>query len=138
MNFKRNILILNIVLPLIIGSIFYILYSPDVFFVKWINSFISIPTFYNNSLNQNIVFKIFRNYILDMLWAYSLSAVLMLITNKKRISLVLAGGFAILMEFCQYINIFEGTFDFFDIVCELIAIYITKYTIGGIIYEKEN
>lgn len=131
-----RIIIINIILPLIIGIIIYILYSPDVIGVKWLSTYINLPIFYCSALNSNIVFKIIRNYVLDMLWAYSLSCTLILLTSNIFLSFVLSGGFAVLIEYCQYFGIFEGTFDYLDIACELIAIFITKLTTRRFLNEK--
>ena len=71
-----------------------------------------------------------------MLWAYSLSAFLTYILKKSKTAIFISSIFAILTELLQYFEIFNGTFDIIDILCEILAVCLSSYLTKKLIYEK--
>ncbi len=115
---KRNNLyyVLNILIPLIIGSLIYVFYSPDTYFVRVLNVFIDTK--------QNVFTKILRNYFCDFCWAYSLAFVLSYIYKESlsiKISIIAPISVGTTLEFLQLFGIISGTFDLLDIFAELVA-----------------
>ncbi len=115
---KRNNLfyVLNILIPLIIGSLIYVFYSPDTYFVRVLNVFIDTK--------QNVFTKILRNYFCDFCWAYSLAFVLSYIYKESlsiKISIIAPISVGTALELLQLFGIISGTFDLLDIFAELVA-----------------
>ncbi len=115
---KRNNLyyVLNILIPLIIGSFIYVFYSPDTYFVRVLNVFIDTK--------QNVFTKILRNYFCDFCWAYSLAFVLSYIYKESlsiKISIIAPISVGTALELLQLFGIISGTFDLLDIFAELVA-----------------
>lgn len=140
MNKKYNILIvINCVIPLLIGTIFYYLFSPNVIFVRNIDEILECGIHFNISLENNWILKYLRFYVLDMLWAYALIFALFFIVgdnntaNLRKIFLI-AYLFSTIMEILQLTPLVEGTFDFLDLFFELgaeiIAVFIIKILLG--------
>lgn len=84
---------LNIILPLILGIIIYLINTPD----------------------------IIRNHLCDFLWAYSLAFSLTYIelNNKETFIITLSTG--VVFELLQMMHLIKGTFDILDILVELLA-----------------
>lgn len=130
----RAFLMCNIVIPIVIGIAIYYFISPEVDFIKYLNSIVSINQYAAVFNRDNILFKFIRCYFLDMLWAYSLTFMLWTILGNKTAKLtaivILATVFVMIMESLQLIPFIHGTFDVLDILveilAELIAVYIIK------------
>lgn len=95
---------LNIILPLILGVIIYLIKSPG----------------------------IIRNHLCDFLWAYSFAFSLTYIelNNKETFIITLSTG--VIFELLQMMHLIRGTFDILDILVELLAciicyVYRSKY-----------
>lgn len=84
---------LNILLPLILGVIIYLINTPG----------------------------IIRNHLCDFLWAYSLAFSLTYIelSNKETFIITLSTG--AVFELLQKVHLIKGTFDILDILVELLA-----------------
>jgi len=121
---RLTIFILNVIIPIFFGVVFYFMSSPDVIFVKWSRQ-IWDKNLYMGINSENPVFIFARYYLLDMLWAYALVFTLWLIDDNKegatRKNLLIAFGFSIVMEVLQLTPFVSGTFDVFDIVAEFVA-----------------
>ncbi len=135
MNENKKIRILiNVVIPLVVGAVIYYLYSPEVVFVKNINSVMGLN--YQEAIleKNNIILQFIRNYYLDMLWAYALVMTLFFIMYDNTVKLYellgIAFSFTVVLEILQVIPSVKGTFDFCDILVELltevIAVFIIK------------
>lgn len=136
MNKKNNIVIaLNCVIPLLIGTIFYYFFSPNVIFVRNIDKILGNGIHFNFTLESNWLLRFIRFYVLDMLWAYALLFALFFIigdnntANIKKI-FIMALIFSAIMEILQLTPHVEGTFDFldmfFELGAEIIAVFIIK------------
>ena len=127
MKKNKNIafLIINILVPLLLGTLNYYFISPDVIFVKRIDTFIGNGIHFNNIDNKLWIIKFVRNYLLDMLWGYALVFALKLIFNNNAADtlkiFVIAVAFSAVMEILQITPIAQGTFDVLDILVEILA-----------------
>lgn len=102
---RRRILLLNILIPLLISSLIYYLFCPEVIFVK--NIVFSIPS--------NPLFTLVRNYFMDMSWAYALSFSIYYITDNRAKTFTVSALFSISVEVLQLTPLINGTFDIVDI-----------------------
>ena len=125
-----GIVLVHIVLPVVLGTVFYYVYAPEAAVFRWLSVSIGLPLS-EGIQPDGVLCRLVRNYGLDMLWAYSLSAVLIWLTSSRRAALLIGGLFAAVTEYLQYFGIFEGTFDYLDIVCEWAAILIAAIAVRG-------
>ena len=127
---NKFVILLNILIPLVLGGSFYIITSSDALFVHLITSYIGdIKTTVHFDTKWYLLIS---NYLADILWGYSLVFAIHLasdITATYKIFL-LAFAFSSLMEAIQMHECVLGTFDFYDIVvegvAEIIAVIILK------------
>lgn len=131
---------LHIIFPLIIGAIIYYVVSPDVIFVRKIDSLLG-----TNMHMISTVPVFIRNYLLDMLWAYALLfAIYVVIDNTTVVKAFVIGViFSTGMELLQLTTLVKGTFDVIDIVVEIIAeiaavLIIKNYNLREEKYEEKN
>jgi hypothetical protein len=112
MNQQKSIIAFQIIFPMITGCIIYALFR-DVNLIDPEKKFFPII---KSQYNNNII----TNSLSDGLWLYSLNATFLVIwkNNSKEMlskwilaSLVLS----VLLEYLQYYNIINGTFDVYDI-----------------------
>ena len=129
---SKSFYLLNIIFPILVGSILYYVFFPNVVFVQIIDKLFNINLHIAINLKQNIVFSFIRNHFLDMVWAYSFSFVAYLIIKNKS-AIIISAIFCCLMELIQLFPNVNGTFDILDMLYETIAI-----TIAFIIIEKRN
>ena len=126
----------NICIPLIIGGILYYLFFPNVSFVRMADSV--LPFTFDRSVFFIVIPKLVRNYIFDLLWAYSLTfALYMIVSDSQRrfqALCFLAIPVILFSEAIQLLPYISGTFDFFDIMIELLACF----TAIIILYVKEK
>ena len=100
----------------------YLISSPDVVFVRFINLQINTGTALANP--NTWWWLIFRNYALDMLWGYSLVFAVYLIIDNNTAGwqvLLLTFVFSTFIEAIQLYQTIPGTFDLLDIIAEGIA-----------------
>lgn len=121
MSFKRNNLfyILNVLIPLIMGSLIYVFYSPDTYFVKALNNFININVF-----EPNVITNILKNYFCDFCWCYSLAFAISYIYKESIsiiVTIIVPISVGIGLELLQFFKIISGTYDLLDIFSELLA-----------------
>lgn len=112
----------NVVIPILAGSLFYYITSPDVIFVKNIDRIMGTGLYVGV---ENTFVRIVRSYVPDMLWAYALVFSLVAVTGNRTADVwkmsALAGAFSIIMEVLQLTGCIRGTFDVMDIIVEIIA-----------------
>jgi len=114
--------LLTIVSPLVIGAMIYYFYFPSVWLVRKIDALIGIEgrTCISSS---NIVLKVLRYYLLDLIWAFSFfNAIYIIYENSSGsmvISLIVTIVLGTALEISQLCGFSLGTFDVFDIVAEL-------------------
>ena len=116
----KKYFVLNIIVPLVVGTLIYYILFPDIIFVKTIDELVGV-SFHIPMKISNFFIGCIRYYLLDFLWAYSLMSLvsLMFLDNKAINSVVFI--FIIVMEMIQIFPGIPGTFDIFDIAVEMIA-----------------
>ena len=133
---NNKMILLNIIVPLLIGGTVYLISSPNVIFVEFINVHIkSISPVINF---DSVIGKFIRNYIMDILWGYSLLFAIYFILNESKIWLIFIAAF-IFSAFLEGIQIFSsipGTFDVWDIIFEGIAEIIAAININNMRRQK--
>lgn len=135
----RIFLILNILVPILLGTIIYYIISPEVIFVQQIDAFLGRGIHVNYLDLNSILMEFVRNYLLDMMWGYALVFALYLFignnTAKLTKILIIAFVFSAIMEILQLTTFASGTFDIFDIfvefIAEVFAVFIIKKFLGG-------
>jgi hypothetical protein len=117
---KATDIFLNVVIPLFLGYIFYLLG------------------------NEIVVPGMIPNYLPDGLWAYALQSCILIIWNRKiniiwNIAIML---FVVMFELLQYLHFIKGTGDFFDIITYFIffgiALTANKFFISNIYIKLTN
>ena len=135
-NKKNRFDFLHILIPIAFGGIIYYLISPDVIFVKIMDSLLKFNIHITEMNMDSLTLRFIRNYFLDMLWGYALVFSLFFINdnNTARIKgiLVIAFGFSTIIEILQVTPIMKGTFDIYDIIVELLAEVIAVFIIKNI------
>ena len=115
---KKIFIYANISLPILVGSLFYYVTSPQVIFAQNIDSLLGVSLHVGT---ENTFVVNLRSYMPDMLWAYALVFSLMLVTGNKTAYVwkmfVIAGMFSTIMEVLQVIV---------EIIAELMAVFIIK------------
>lgn len=137
MRTNKKIFLLNIIIPIVIGTSIYYLLSPQVIFVKKIDSILGINFHFTYVISQNVIFQLIRYYFLDMLWGYALVFALFFILDNNTAELlksfVIACSFSTTMELLQTTPFAKGTFDVYDIIVEFLAevfaVFIIKHYI---------
>lgn len=146
MKSKDRFIIMNIVVPIVVGGIIYYFLFPQVFFVKCINEFWGFPQRQAVVLVNNVFLRFVRNYFMDFLWAYALTFAIFITWGNNAADInkivVVAFLFSTAMELLQLVPKMNGTFDVLDIVieflAELFAAVIIKIHKGERIYEKKK
>jgi hypothetical protein len=135
---KKVLLVANIIVPLLLGALFYVIVAPDVIFVNVLGSLIG-----SNSaiISQPETFLDYfvRYYMMDMLWGYSLVfALFFCFGNNAAVkkAFIIAFIFSTAMELVQLTSFVPGTFDVWDIVMEGVAEVIAAFIIKTHFYEE--
>lgn len=123
---KNKIIILNALIPLVFGVYIYLKTGRGSMFETWVQKVFSFEL--DSSGTYSLAWVILRNWGCDFLWAYSLYWMLFLLLNRftlgRYYSLFIVIFFSVLIELMQLIkveNMYFGTFDFIDIIVEMIA-----------------
>lgn len=103
------------VLSLSFGFAIYLFFRDNTYIHRIIGQYLSIP-FLGDFDFFGIHF--FRYYLVDGLWAYSLTFALSAFINQ-RTAAVISSLFGIWYEFLQMLHIVNGTFDFIDCIMYL-------------------
>ncbi|MCM1048434.1 MAG: hypothetical protein NC433_08420 [Clostridiales bacterium] len=122
---KKIIMLLHILFPLVIGTLIYYLTSPNVFFIKEIETFLGMTSNMHTFLTDSVFLRLVRNYLPDMMWGYSLVFALFYIIGNIAADIrkvfCVAFPFSVMMEMMQKTSFIPGTFDVFDIFVEFLA-----------------
>ena len=133
---KKIFIYANISLPILVGSLFYYVTSPQVIFAQNIDRLLGVSLHVGT---ENTFVVNLRSYMPDMLWAYALVFSLMLVTGNKTAYVwkmfVIAGMFSTIMEVLQVTGCVKGTFDVMDIIVEII---IKRHDMRRKSYEKNQ
>lgn len=121
-NRNRNAIFLlsNAIIPLFLGLGIY-------FFMKsgtYINTFFEIDFDYTP---KTIIERFIVNWLCDFLWSYSLVFALYFVLspfkNRLLISCIISALLGLILELLQGVNIMSGTFDWWDILIEFLAVF---------------
>lgn len=134
---KRNYAVLSIFIPLFIGAFFYVFMAPETYVSKFIQNVID-KDFLKPSFYSSWIFRILRNHLCDILWAWSLSTALFSITELFSLSFAMAVFFESFMEILQKLGFVPGTFDILDIIFEMLTSFIAVYVMYRKYYVKEK
>lgn len=128
---KKLFISLNIILPIIIGSIIYILFRPTSLIIFNFFSFINVDIFIMSLRNTNFhLIKYIPNFFIysfpNALWVYSFSFfTLMLWYNYNILARILSFIFifiiAIGIELCQLNHYLPGTYDCVDLITSIFS-----------------
>ena len=134
-----TVLIVFIIIPLIVGVMFYLTFRQDTYISHFVVNILR-KTNMSVSENRQITFNsplfnyFAKNYIPDCCWAFSLESCMALIlySSERMISssLIISFVFLSAMETLQLTPLIPGTFDFFDIAIELVAIVLSGIIIN--------
>ncbi|MGN0346707.1 MAG: hypothetical protein ACI4DU_05420 [Lachnospiraceae bacterium] len=135
MKRKMSSFVCFVLLPIVFGTAFYVLFCPEVRFVKMIYEMAHLQISRKITTND-IGYRLLRYYLMDFLWAFSLMAAVQILFATKKgyhrfFFLVLV--FEIGMELAQLFPGIRGTFDICDIFVEALAniLVIKILPIGG-------
>ena len=122
MNEKQRIFTFyftNIILPLFIGMMVYLCSPQSTYFSDFVESVLhlSFP-----KLLPSAFFSFTRNYLCDAFWAYSLSFSLNIFIKNTILIFSACMIWCVIFELLQKYNRISGTFDYMDILFELIAV----------------
>lgn len=122
---KAKLIFLTILGPLFFGAIFYYVCCPDVFFVKSVDRVTNLSFHIPRYIANKAVIRFLRNYLLDLIWAFALANAVHLIYWDSKIHNILVVAIpsfvGIILELLQKFELTIGTFDFFDIISEVIG-----------------
>ena len=122
-NIKILLLISNAILPLIFGLGIYVFMKSG----TYINSFLNLDFSY---VPKTILGFFVVNWFCDFLWSYSLVFTLYLVLypfkNRLVFSCLISAFSGFILEILQGISILSGTFDWWDIVIELVAVFLAS------------
>lgn len=117
---KRSFVILNVMIPLIVGAVIYYVFFQETIFVRLIDDIFGLG--YHMSLNfENVFVRLIRFYLLDFLWAYAMMSFVLWSFGTDRKTVIGIVLFEILMETIQLFPFVKGTFDVCDIGIEIAA-----------------
>lgn len=123
-NYRKKVLFMTIFL-LSIGTLFYLLFCPETYFTQFCNRlFGNVSIFVPEKIFSSMLFLYLRYYLLDCIWAYCLICILALFiedNNGFKEVIIIGIVFIIIIELSQLFSIVPGTFDFWDIVVEIIS-----------------
>jgi len=142
---RRRILFygINILSPLLIGGIIYIIFRSDSYIATFFSETIGIST--RQYMLPAWLNTIVCNYLSDVLWAYSLAFALSALFkfNRSNVTVVfmICIIFVVAIELLQMTNTVSGTFDSVDIILETIAVSLALLIIKHFEekhHEKDN
>ncbi len=128
---KRSFYLVNIIGPLVLGLIVYILYRPEAFISREIYRWIGVS--FDISQSGSVANRFIRFYFSDMMWSYALFFTISWILGQGRRAItecfIICFLFEAFLEYGQKIGLLYGTFDIWDIVAEYFAAVISAIII---------
>lgn len=153
MKYKKKYLIIHSLIPLVIGSLIYILFRSDkliyVKFLKMISCYDIFIWIRNYSYSYNIFLPNILLYSLpNSLWVYSFTSIMLFIWFDAKVLKIYKLWILVPIflnigtEFGQYFKYLPGTFDYSDIILSLAAFFISIYlyiiTFRGVYNENSQ
>ena len=129
------------IVPLILGMCFYILFCPNVVFVKALTTFTGIKIRNSIDFSDTLLWLLLRYYLLDFLWAQSFSSIVMVICLvydlNKRNCIIACVALCVFSEVIQLFGFVNMTFDFVDILVQLCGLCIALIVFKIITRRRE-
>lgn len=128
-----------IVAPLVVGLVVYLLFRPTAIVSQAIYGIFNITPPCIKTPN-NLFWILIKYYFCDLLWAFSLTALVKLILGKGKLQSIIAlligisGG--LFVELFQLWGLIPGTFDVLDLLVETIGTILSL--IITITYSRRN
>ena len=126
-NRKTVFVVFNAIVPLFLGLTIYLFMKSG----TYINSFLGVDFHYNP---KTVIGAFIVNWFCDFLWSYSLVFALYIVLspfkNRLLISCVISALSGLILEILQGVNLLSGTFDWWDIAIELVAVFIATVFIN--------
>ncbi len=133
--------ILNISLPLLAGLAAYLIFRPDAAISRAFYDFTKMapPELSTGWSRLDLAIRYFAP---DILWAYGLSAVAMLIMGPAKIGVfagaVLSTAFEVALELLQLYGVVPGTFDIRDVLLEIAASAVSMIVVLMVLGSRKN
>lgn len=122
---KKSLIACNILIPIFSGIAFYYIYD----------RLGVIP-------RDLVLTRFVRNHLLDMLWSYALVFCIYYfsssLTGNFVVPVLLAVVWSVVFEILQVFSVAKGTFDWLDIIFEIVAVVIAGLFIFYFSRRKEN
>lgn len=120
--------IASVLAPLLLGSLFYIVHCPNVIFVtrlKLLMPWLEFPTV--SVKGNSIIWIIVRNHLIDYIWAFSFSALILLIMDVFSLNYSRCVWLCVvLVIFAECIQLFvfiPFTFDILDLITQVLGAF---------------
>lgn len=123
-NRISKVLFLRIIIPVMIGTVLYFYFCPDVIFVGVVDDFLK-TVFHKTISRTDSLPWIIRFYLFDFLWSYSFAGVMCFffdIEDSLIPCIAIPVGFGIILEILQGVGIAAGTADVFDTIVEMAGV----------------
>ena len=112
---KRVFFLGHILVPLGLGGLGYLLLGGDTYFSSWLYRCLEVS-------RPDLGCPAFlRSYLLDMLWAYGLTAAVVWVMERPGVVFGICCAVEVGVECLQGLGIFSGTFDPMDMLLEGLA-----------------
>lgn len=130
LNNKRWIININRWIPLILGSLVYLFFRKDeyLFIVEQ-----RVPVFgmirrtlFVDYFPSSIMGVFFLYHLTDLLWAYAFTWAVLAAARNKKYAVLLCCVYCTFAEFLQLWPFLRATFDWWDIVCQLIGVFLAN------------
>lgn len=120
----NHFLLINTIVPIVIGAIIYYLIDPSVIFVRWIDLLLGNSYHFNITSNY-FIWKAIRNYLFDYIWSYSLVFAICYVKSQFSFFQVMTVsiGLGLVFELLQSLECFPGTFDYMDIIVQVVSVF---------------
>lgn len=116
---SRNRAISHVLFPLFLGGFIYLFFHPTSTILSHFFETDLEWTFFKNGRQNSYLPNFILHHILDGLWAYALTATLIIVLRKQfgvtRLAFI-SFMFCVFYEYVQYQNWVSGTFDWWDIL----------------------
>lgn len=129
---KKFIIFINVLIPLVIGFVFYLFFRPNSYVSLFARKLINItPVIVRPELNHHWLIMFLNNHMADFLWAYSFTFTIYLFLEIEQIKnhYLICISFVAIIELLQLVPFLPGIFDIIDIIIEIIAVVIAIHFI---------
>lgn len=141
MRKAKAVICISAVLPLLIGTVLYVLCRPDTIVSGIVRNLTGFGSDMSGNVKRGLLFDFVRFYLPDILWAYAFPNALMIacVFDRKCITLctVIPMAFSVLTETFQLLGLISGTGDPADCVLECVAVLAAVFHLKVILKEVD-